>query len=190
MASFKILIAIVLLVEISWAKPNGNKIDIKIPKECDKDGFCSVKPEGYDKLEEKINSLLTPHLISSFADRMGQEPTTELSPQSDWHNCPYVRKLDSSYTFLYENLTKTDYIIQTKLLSQTIETVTCAYEKIDSGTQQCFQHLGLGAFNMQSTCKTSTAKRSLLIYDDTAHMIVQKDFNVPCCCTCSITNSL
>ncbi|CAH0605616.1 unnamed protein product [Chrysodeixis includens] len=189
MASFKVLIAIVLLVEISWAKPNGNKVDIKIPKECDKDGFCSIKPEGYDALEEQINSLLSPHLISAFSDRIGGGPTAELSPESDWHNCPYVRKLDSSYTFLYENLTKTDLIIQTKLLSQTIESISCAEEKIASDGQQCFQHLGLGAFNMKSTCKTSTAKRTLLAFDVDAGKLIQKDFDIPCCCTCSITRT-
>ncbi|CAH0605617.1 unnamed protein product [Chrysodeixis includens] len=189
MASIKrVLFAVALLVIAGSAKPNGEPIQLKIPEACNKEGFCSIKPEGYDKLEEKINRLLTPHLIKSFSDRIGQTAEPELSPEEDWHNCPYIKVLDSSYTFSYGNgnETDTDIIIQTKLLSQPIETVKCAYEKIERGTQECFNHLQLHTLNMKSSCETSTVKRSLLVYDEKADILKQKVYDIPCCCTCVV----
>lgn len=191
MASSKIVFfAVTLLVAACCAKLSENKISIKIPDECKKNGFCSVKPEGYDELEDRINELLPPDLIKSFADRIGQDTKTELSAESDWHNCPYIKKVDSSYIYNYNNLTKHDLIIQTKFFNQPIESITCAYDKIESGGQECFQHLKLNQFNMESSCQTSTSKRSLLVYDFETDSIVQKDYNVPCCCTCQISSSL
>ncbi|XP_026737553.1 uncharacterized protein LOC113500851 [Trichoplusia ni] len=191
MASFKrVSFAVTLLVIVFCAEANGSVMKLKIPEACHKEGFCSIKPEGYDKLEEKINRLLTPPLVKSFSDRIGQNPEPELSPEEDWHNCPYIKVLDSSYTFSYEmgNRTDTDIIIQTKLLSQPIETVKCAYEKINRGTQECFKHLQLHTYNMMSSCETSTVKRSLLIYDEKADMIKLKEYDIPCCCTCVVRN--
>ncbi|XP_021187694.3 uncharacterized protein LOC110374347 isoform X1 [Helicoverpa armigera] len=194
MATSKYLFALAVLVASSYAAPNHEPIPLKIPDECKGKGFCPIKPEGYDAMEKFITHLLTDKFIAqSMGDRNGIAVSKEeLSPEEDWHNCPYRKTVQSMYTYSLSNETNDfDYIIQHKLLTQPIEIVTCATEKIKPGSsEECFQDIGLSSFKMKSMCQTTTSKRSLLVYDYKTGQIKKKPFDVPCCCSCVVSETV
>ncbi|KAJ8727359.1 hypothetical protein PYW07_001478 [Mythimna separata] len=195
MASFtSICFAMMLLVVASEAAPK--KFNLKIPDECKGKGFCSVKPEGYDEMQDMIDSLLSPTFIAkNMDDRLGEPVTSEeLSPKSDWHNCPYRRTVhEAPYTYRESEDADADYIIQSKFFRQPIETITCAEDIIvrdaKNNSTQCFQHLLLNKFDMVSTCRTSKAERTLLVYDFDTKKPVKKTYNIDCCCTCHVART-
>ncbi|KAJ8733510.1 hypothetical protein PYW08_001808 [Mythimna loreyi] len=184
--------AMALLIVACEAKPNA-KFDLKIPDECKGKGFCNIKPEGYDDIQDLIDSLLTPtFLATNMGDRIGEpEHFEELSPKEDWHNCPYKKTIESSpYAYSHSDDTEADIIVQSKLFRQPIESITCAHDKISkedrNASTECFQHLDLKSFNMKSTCETSYAARSIIVLDKKTGQLMKKPYVIPCCCTCKI----
>ncbi|XP_075971988.1 uncharacterized protein LOC142973853 [Anticarsia gemmatalis] len=197
MSSF-VTFATVLFLATSNAAPTDDGINVlKVPEKCKQPGFCSVKPAGYDELVKKIDKALPDILKQEFEDR--DKPETELpkvSPESDWHNCPYETRTESMYLYHHgENSTKIDIIVQTKLFRQRVEVVQCLPKAtrssgevvVVSGDEQCFADLGLSRLAMKSECVTSTAQRTLYIFDEEKEKIVQKAYAVPACCSCRVS---
>ncbi|CAB3226567.1 unnamed protein product [Arctia plantaginis] len=189
-----VFLMVTLFLATSCAAPTSDTEEVlKTPPECVGQRVCSTRPEGYDLLEEKINSLLPEVLLKDYADRNGPETRLEppkLSPKSDWHNCPYETKTEPWYVYYRgENNTKTEIIVQTKLFQQHVESVVCAYKHIDADSHvQCFQDLGVSdAFGMRSSCVTTTATRTLYVFDVEKNVVIQKPFEVPACCKCRVT---
>ncbi|KAF9411826.1 hypothetical protein HW555_009481 [Spodoptera exigua] len=170
---------------------------LKIPEECKGKGFCAIKPEGYDEMQDLVKKLLdTQFIAQNLGDRIGDDieiGTTELSPESDWHNCPYRKKRETMYLYNHGNDTKSaDYIIQNDLIQQPVDIVSCANDVIETGSdkEQCFQHLGLSSFNLKSQCETSNTLRNYFVLDVISKQIVIKTYEVPCCCSCKISSSI
>ncbi|CAH1646946.1 unnamed protein product [Spodoptera littoralis] len=195
MATLQSLFALMVLVTICSAAPK--KPTLKIPEECKGKGFCSIKPEGYDEMQAEVNKLLNNQFIAqNFADRIGDDVemgTVEISPESDWHNCPTRKKREPMYAYSHPNDTESaDYIIQNDMIQQPVDIVSCANDLIskeNSEKEECFQHFGLSSFNYKSKCETSYTFRNYFVYDYNKKQIVIKSYEVPCCCTCKISSS-
>ncbi|XP_035438287.1 uncharacterized protein LOC118268113 [Spodoptera frugiperda] len=196
MATLQVLATLMVLVAICSAAPK--KPTLKIPDECKGGGFCPIKPEGYDEMQDTINKLLNSKFFAqNMGDRIGAngtEMTEEFSSKDDWHNCPYVKKTEKMYMYIHSNdSTSGDYLIQNDMLNQPVDSVTCLYnviEKERSENEQCFHHFGLNSFNLKSKCELSETYKNFFVYDTNTNQIVIKTLPVPCCCTCKITSTL
>ncbi|CAH0605602.1 unnamed protein product [Chrysodeixis includens] len=186
MAKFALISALALFVALSAAVPR-RKLSVKIPKECKNSQFCTIRPEGYDKIERMINSLLLPDMIDNMEHRNG--PTIIERPETVADNCPSIKRTESYYFVRNKNDTNVDIIVQTSRLRQSLEVVKCETGKIRGGKdQQCFQSLGLNSFNMKFNCEETIATRSLLVYDPVVNKLKEKSYPISVCCSCKITS--
>ncbi|XP_022825730.1 uncharacterized protein LOC111355862 isoform X2 [Spodoptera litura] len=163
MATLQSLFALMVLVTVCSAAPK--KPTLKIPEECKGKGFCSIKPEGYDEMQDEVKKLLNNQFIAR----------------------------EQMYIFSHSNDTQSaDYIIQNDMIQQPVDIVSCANDLIsteNSEKEECFQHFGLSSFNLKSKCETSYTFRNYFVYDYNKKEIVIKSYEVPCCCTCKISSS-
>ncbi|XP_075971991.1 uncharacterized protein LOC142973855 [Anticarsia gemmatalis] len=186
-------VATVVLAVCGASPIEDRNLPLKVPTPCKGRGFCTIEPEGYAALVEKINKAMPQFLLQEYDDRNGPESAApEYSPENDWHNCPSVTTTESIYLYNKgENSTKIDIIVQTELFRQYIKVVSCAHDKIDADSdEQCFKDLGISAFNMRSQCVTTNARRTLYVYDDDRGKIIQKSYEVPACCSCKVQNKV
>ncbi|KAJ8727365.1 hypothetical protein PYW07_001484 [Mythimna separata] len=184
MAPFTFVLLAASLYAACSAAPQETKFGITLPKECKGKGFCSIKPEGYDEIEAKINDLLPDNLIE-LGSRTGYD---YLPSYDDDDNCPSVRTVQSVYAFQQSLDTDVDIIVQTKLFPQLLASVSCNFKEISKkGTNtQCFSGLHLNAF-LNFSCQETKASRTLLVYDPQVHQLKMKTYEISVCCSCRVS---
>ncbi|XP_075971993.1 uncharacterized protein LOC142973858 [Anticarsia gemmatalis] len=190
--NFVYFVVVAGLVAISSGAPANDVVNtsIKIPEQCKDMELCSIKPEGYSELEELFNSKLPPYLIQPYSDRSDDNSNQPpiLSPESDWHNCPYTTKITLPY--LHSNTKKniTRFIIQTDLLRQELPEVSCSTTHITApGHRECFQDLLHGEKDLKSTCVESKTKLTIYLFDMDRKEVIQEFVPVSSSCSCMIS---
>ncbi|XP_022825546.1 uncharacterized protein LOC111355730 [Spodoptera litura] len=176
-----------LVVQISLlgsnnGTPLGASLDIDVPEECKGQGFCAVRPQGYDAIEKRLNDILPRHNMIDFHTRSSEST----NPDENADNCPSIVTTKSVYIYGH-NPEEVDIIVQTKLIPQQITEVKCAYDQMENG-DECFANLGLSNLGMKSSCQEHIAERSLLVYDPRIDKVKMKNYNITVCCSCHVTN--
>nr|XP_021200650.2 uncharacterized protein LOC110383979 [Helicoverpa armigera] len=182
--AFSIVLSTVWLLFVSVNAAPKHDWSITIPPECQGvDGFCSVRPEGYDEIEKKFQELLPP-FIQNFDSRSSDETFSPEFDQND--NCPYISSWESVYTYMDASLAEPNIIVQTNNFPQKFQKVLCkATSEGKTGVgKQCFTKLGLGVFEKKFECRETKATRSLIVYDPKTHTLKPKTFYIPVSCSC------
>uniref|UniRef100_A0A2A4K2B4 Uncharacterized protein n=1 Tax=Heliothis virescens TaxID=7102 RepID=A0A2A4K2B4_HELVI len=186
MASFIVLSTILLLLASVNAAPSRDVTEIKIPAECQgKEGFCSVRPEGYDEIEKKFKKLL-PDFIQNVDTRSSEETFSPNFEDND--NCPFTSVWESVYYYKNHTQITPDIIVQTNKFPQKFLKVQCK-TKAKGGPGvggKCFTRLGLGPFDTEFECRETMASRSLIVYDPVNHKLEPKTYNLPVSCSCHV----
>ncbi|XP_035438734.1 uncharacterized protein LOC118268376 [Spodoptera frugiperda] len=177
-----------LVVQISFmttsnGTPMGVNLDIEVPEECKGQGFCSVRPRGYDAIEEKLNSILPQHIIDLHTR---SSDLSDFYPDDVADNCPSTITTQSVYMYDHDS-DEADIIVQTKLIPQQITEVKCDRQQMGNG-DQCFMKMALNG--VKTSCREQMAERTLLVYDRRIDKIRMKSYNISVCCSCHITTDL
>lgn len=190
----KIFVAqtVLFLTSSNAAPQEGSGIVLSLPDECKDQRYCSIKPAGFEYMEDNIKSALPEFLSNSDEDEYNDDNVPEnltpvLSSQEYGQNCPYVIQRQQIYFYQIGRSNKSHIIVQTKNFKQYVETVQCLYSKINMDSEvQCLEGVGLSHFNMKSSCVTLTARRELYVYDSDNSRIIRMYFEFPASCSCLV----